>query len=231
MPPFIEISSLSKRFGDQWVIRGLSLTVDEGEIVVFQGPSGVGKSTFLRCLAGLEPFQEGRMRVGPVRLEAGMDMKKSAPLLRELHHQVGFVFQFFNLFPHLSVMENLTLGPVKALGQTEEQAREEAAELLRRVGLAHKADARPAALSGGQQQRVGIARALAMRPRAVLFDEPTSSLDPAMKAEIVDVMEDFARDGLAMLIVTHEPAVLSRMAARVVEFGLQCAVASDRPRP
>jgi len=228
MRPFIEISRLTKRFGDHVVIEDLSLSLQAGDIAIVQGPSGIGKSTLLRCLTYLEPFQAGHVRVGEVRLDAGMDERRHRATIRELRQRLGFVFQFFNLFPHLTVLENLTLGPVKVLGSPVEQAEEEALALLRRVGLEQKAHSRPAALSGGQQQRVGIARALAMRPRGVLFDEPTSSLDPAMKQEIVDVIEDFVSDGLTMVIVTHEPAFAERIATRVITLGPRCAVVSDK---
>jgi len=224
----IEVNNLTKRFGDHEVISGLNLRIAESERVVFQGPSGVGKSTFLRCLTYLEPFQAGQVKVGSLVLEAGLDERKNHDLIVSLRQQLGFVFQFFHLFPHLTVMENLILGPVKVLSVPVEVAREEAMKLLRRVGLEQKVDAYPHALSGGQQQRVGIARALAMHPRAILFDEPTSSLDPAMKQEIVEVIEDFARDGLTLLIVTHEPKVVERVATRLVEFGPRCRVVSDQ---
>lgn len=227
----IDVAGLTKVFGDHTVIQDLSLKVEEGEIVVFKGPSGVGKSTFLRCLTYLEPFQQGVIRVGPWSLHAGMDLRREAKTITMIREQLGFVFQFFNLFPHLTVLQNLTLGPVKVLGLPVEQAEEEGMSLLKRVGLAEKALLHPHALSGGQKQRVGIARALAMKPKAVLFDEPTSSLDPEMKGEIVEVMEDFADDGLTMLVVTHEPQVMEKIATRVVRFGPRCAVLSDEPGP
>jgi ABC-type polar amino acid transport system ATPase subunit len=224
----IKVEGLSKYFKDHAVIQDLTLSVEEGEIVVFQGPSGVGKSTFLRCLTYLEPFQKGVVRVGDILIHPGMDERKERRTLQSLHQQLGFVFQFFNLFPHLTVLENLTLGPMKVLGREPETARKEALGLLTRVGLESKAGAYPRSLSGGQQQRVGIARALAMNPKAILFDEPTSSLDPEMKEEIVEVMEDFAQDGLTMLIVTHEPAFVERIATRVIKFGPCCSVVSDQ---
>lgn len=225
--PFIEIKGLSKRFGNHWIVRDLHLEIQEGEIVVFRGPSGIGKSTLLRCLTYLEPFQEGSVRVGPLTLHPGMDERRNHKTIVAVRQLLGFVFQSFNLFPHLSVLENITIGPVKVLRRPPEQARHDAFELLRRVGLEHKAASYPLSLSGGQQQRVGIARALAMRPKGILFDEPTSSLDPAMKREIVEVMEDFAHDGLTMVIVTHEPTFIRRIATRVVEFGPGCAIVSD----
>ncbi|MBI2070754.1 MAG: amino acid ABC transporter ATP-binding protein [Elusimicrobia bacterium] len=228
---FIEVRGLWKRFADHWVIKNLSLSIDEGEIVVIQGASGVGKSTFLRCLTYLEPFDKGCVRVGPLALEAGMDENKHHQTILGVRQQLGFVFQNFNLFPHLTVLENLTIGPVRVLGQSNQKAKREAAALLKRVGLKHKADEYPKSLSGGQQQRVAIARALAMRPKGVLFDEPTSSLDPAMKGEIVEVMEDFAQDGLTMVIVTHEPDVVERVTTRAIEFGPNCSIIAEKTQP
>ena len=223
----IEVQGLTKLYKDHLVVDNLSLKVEEGEVVVFKGPSGVGKSTFLRCLTYLEPFQKGVVRVGPWALHAGMDLKREQKTVAMVREQLGFVFQFFELFPHLTVLENLTLGPVKVLGKSREEAESAAMELLKRVGLAEMACLHPHTLSGGQKQRVGIARALAMKPKAVLFDEPTSSLDPEMKGEIVEVMEDFADDGITMLVVTHEPQVVERIATRVVTFGPRCRVLSD----
>jgi len=230
MPPFIEVNGLTKRFKNHTVIDGLTLSIAEREIVIFQGPSGVGKSTFLRCLTYLEPFQEGEVRVGAHSLTPGMDERRHHDLIQNVRQDMGFVFQFFNLFPHLTVLDNMTLAPVKVLKRPLEEARARAMELLKRVGLEAKAHIHPTALSGGQQQRVGIVRALAMRPKVMLFDEPTSSLDPAMKREIVDVMEDFAQDGLTMLIVTHEPSWIEKIATRFIEFGPQCSIVSDRNR-
>ncbi len=224
----IDVKGLAKSYGDHVVIDDLSLRVEEGEVVVFQGPSGVGKSTFLRCLTYLEPFQKGLVRVGDIVIEAGLDVRRHRDRVRHLREQVGFVFQFFNLFPHLTILENLALGPVHVQNRPRAVVEKEARALLDRVGLAAKAAAFPHALSGGQKQRVGIARALAMRPRAVLFDEPTSALDPEMKNDVVDVIADFAKDGLTLLIVTHEPAVVERVATRVVRFGPACRVLDDR---
>ena len=223
----IKVEDLTKCYKDHEVITNLNLSVDEGEVVVFRGPSGIGKSTFLRCLTYLEPFQKGCVRIGDLEIRAGIDERKERAMIRRLRTQLGFVFQFFNLFPHLTVLENVTLGPVNVLNVSRDKARERAMGLLSRVGLAEKANAQPGALSGGQRQRVGIARALAMNPKAVLFDEPTSSLDPEMREEIVEVVEDFAKDGLTMLIVTHEASFIERIATRVIKFGARCAILSD----
>ncbi len=227
MPLSIKVENLSKHYGDQLVIDRLNLEITEGEVVVFKGPSGVGKSTFLRCLTYLEPFQNGAVRIGDLRIQANMDTRKERLKIKTLRQELGFVFQFFNLFPHLTVLENVMLGPLKVRGENPEKARYEAMSLLKRTGLEHKANAYPLALSGGQQQRVGITRALAMHPKAILFDEPTSSLDPEMKEEIVQVIQDFAKDGLTMLIVTHEPAVIEWIATRVIKLGPQCVIQSD----
>jgi len=221
MPSFIEIRNLTKRYGDHLVLDNLSLDIEEGEIVIFQGPSGIGKSTLLRCLTYLEPFQKGTLQVGGVQIRAGMDEERDHAAILALREQLGYVFQFFNLFPHLTVLENLTIGPIKVLEIPEEQARDEARRLLKRVGLDHKEGAYPAALSGGQQQRVAIVRALAMQPRAILFDEPTASLDPEMKREMIQVIDEFRKDRLTMLIVTHEPDFAKRIATRVMTFGSQ----------
>lgn len=226
----IDVARLTKSFGDHTVIDDLSLRVEEGEVVVLQGPSGVGKSTFLRCVTCLEPFQKGTVRVGDIAIEAGLDLHRHRDVVRRLREQVGFVFQFFNLFPHLTILENLTLGPVHVQKRDPAEAEREARVLLERVGLGAKAAAHPHSLSGGQKQRVGIARALAMRPRAVLFDEPTSALDPDMKNDVVDVIADFAKDGLTLLIVTHEPTVVERVATRVVRFGPACRVLNDQKK-
>lgn len=230
MPSFVKVSGLSKRFGDNWILKNVNLEIQEGEIVVLLGPSGIGKSTLLRCLTYLEPFQEGYVQVDTLKLKAGMDERTNHGIIRAAREQLGFVFQSFNLFPHLTVLENLTIGPVKVLNIRQEEANEGAMALLRRVGLEHKAKEYPGSLSGGQKQRVGIARALAMRPKGILFDEPTSSLDPAMKEEIIAVMENFAKDGLTMVIVTHELPFIERLATRVIELGPLGKIVSDREK-
>lgn len=230
MPPYIKINNLGKSYGTNEVIRDLSLEINAGEIIVFKGPSGIGKSTLLRSLTYLEPFQKGNIQVGDYVLNANLDRRKERETIRAVRTQLGFVFQFFNLFPHLTVLENLMLAPVEVLKKEKAVVREDAVKLLTRVGLSEKAGFYPEQLSGGQRQRVGIARALAMKPKAILFDEPTSSLDPDMKGEIVRVMEGLSKDGMTMLIVTHEPAVVEGIATRVIQFGPGLEVLSDIAR-
>lgn len=228
MPPFIEISGLEKRFGMHVVIERLNLSIEPGEVVVFQGSSGIGKSTFLRSLIHLDRFDKGRIRVGDIELTPEIDESRDRSTLLRLRQQLSYVFQFFNLFPHFSVLENLMIGPVKVLGESRDQARTEGMALLKRIGLEHKAAALPQTLSGGQQQRVAIARALAMHPKGILFDEPTSSLDPVMKGEIVSLIKEFASDGLTLLLVTHEPAFVEQIATRQVSFGPGLTILADR---
>jgi len=211
----IEVESLSKLRGGTPVLDGVCLEGAEGGVTVLVGPSGSGKSTLLRCLNGLETFEGGSVAVAGHRLVPG---PISAGLLEALRRDVGMVFQQFNLFPHLSVLDNVTLAPRVVLRLPADEARGRALELLDRVGLAAFAGARPATLSGGQQQRVAIARALAMRPRVMLFDEPTSALDPTMTAEVLDVIVDLARSGQTMVVVTHDHAFARRAATWVVEL-------------
>lgn len=196
----LEIENLSKHYGDTPVLQGVSLSVRKGEVCVVLGPSGGGKSTLLRTINGLESFDGGRIRFDD--LELLPDVKQEVVLSR-LRRRVGMVFQQFNLFPHLSVLGNVTEGPRQVLGLDQEQAEILGRKLLERVGLADKFHARPDTLSGGQQQRVAIARALAMKPQAMLFDEPTSALDPRMTAEVTSVMADLAAEGQTMIVVTH----------------------------
>ncbi|MDE2599283.1 MAG: amino acid ABC transporter ATP-binding protein [Rhodocyclaceae bacterium] len=205
----ISIRSLSKWFGPKQVLDDCTLDVAKGEIVVICGPSGSGKSTLIRTLNGLEPFQQGSAIVAGIALGERAD-------LRALRQKVGMVFQHFELFPHLSVIDNLTLAPLKVLSLGPEEAATRAHALLARVGMDGYADAMPGQLSGGQQQRVAIARALAMEPVCMLFDEPTSALDPEMIAEVLDVMTELAREGMTMLCVTHEMGFARRVAHRVV---------------
>jgi ABC-type polar amino acid transport system ATPase subunit len=223
----IEVRNLVKSHGPLRVLDGVSLAVRRGEVAVVVGPSGGGKSTLLRCVNGLETFQDGEVQVDEVVFRAGPAGREGERTLRELRRRVGMVFQQFHLFPHLSVLGNVMAGPVHVLGRTPDEAEEVARELLGRVGLADKADARPDELSGGQQQRVAIARALAVRPEAILFDEPTSALDPRMAGEVLRVIAELAAAGQTMVVVTHAMGFARRVAhtlhvmhaGRVVESG------------
>ena len=211
----IAIENLVKIRGGARVLDGVSIARDASGVTALVGASGSGKTTLLRCLNGLETFDSGSLAVAGHLLAAG---PHPPAVLERLRRDVGMVFQQFNLFPHLSVVDNITLGPRVVLGETPEAAGARAAALLDRVGLARFAAARPATLSGGQQQRVAIARALAMRPRVMLFDEPTSALDPAMTADVLDVIVDLARSGQTMVVVTHDHAFARRAATWVVEL-------------
>jgi len=199
----IAVRGLVKRYGENEILKGVSFEVSRGEVAAVMGGSGSGKSTLLRCINGLEPFQAGSVGVGDYNLPPDVHPRRNADLLRAVRRRVGFVFQQFNLFPHLNVLENLIEAPLRVLGLRREVAFDRARRLLERVGLPEKADAFPRHLSGGQQQRVAIARALAMEPEVVLFDEPTSALDPAMASEVMSVVTDLARSGQTMIVVTH----------------------------
>jgi polar amino acid transport system ATP-binding protein len=206
----IELAGVHKRFGDLHVLDDVHLQVAQGEVVVVCGPSGSGKSTLIRTINGLEPVEAGRLIVD------GLDVRDPKTDINALRAEIGFVFQQFNLYPHLSVLANITLAPRKVRKMSRSDADELALGLLARVGLAHKRDAYPTQLSGGQQQRVAIARALAMRPKIMLFDEPTSALDPEMIGEVLAVMQDLARSGMTMVVVTHEMGFAREVADRVV---------------
>ncbi len=206
----IEIVDVRKRFGRHEVLKGVSLSVAKGEVVVILGPSGSGKSTLLRSINGLETIEGGRIVVDGVRVH------ESRETLHQVRQLTGMVFQQFNLFPHKTVLQNITMAPVHVRKKPPAEAEEIARVLLRKVGLPDKADAYPSKLSGGQQQRVAIARALAMNPKVMLFDEPTSALDPELIKEVLDVMKDLARDGMTMIVVTHEIGFAKEVADRVV---------------
>jgi len=206
----IRVVDLHKRFGKLDVLRGISVEISRGEVVVVIGASGSGKSTFLRCLNVLEEPQAGKIYIDGVEILA-----KKADLNR-IRQEVGMVFQQFNLFPHMSVLQNLLLAPIKVKGAKPEVAQELALALLGKVGLSDKANAYPKQLSGGQQQRVAIARALAMQPKVMLFDEPTSSLDPEMIKEVLQVMKQLATEGMTMVVVTHEMGFAREVANRVL---------------
>ena len=214
----ITVNSLIKRYGGNDIIKGISLEVGKGEVHSIIGPSGGGKSTFLRCINGLELFQGGEVRVCDHVLNPSTSPRSDARLLESVRRRVGFVFQQFNLFPHLTVLENVTEAPVHVLKLKREEAIERAKPLLARVGLAAKHDAYPRNLSGGQQQRVAIARALVMQPDVMLFDEPTSALDPVMAGEILALMEDLAKDGQTMVVVTHSMGFARNVASQVHVF-------------
>ena len=210
----IEIQNLAKDFntpnGVLHAVRNASLTVNDGEVVVIIGPSGSGKSTMLRCVNGLEKPTSGHILID------GVDTTDASSDIRKIREEVGMVFQSFNLFPHLTVLDNITLAPIKVRKMNKAEAEDLAMQLLRRVGLEEKAKVDPAQRSGGQQQRVAIARALAMNPKAMLFDEPTSALDPEMIKEVLDVMLALAKDGMTMLLVTHEMGFARAAADKVV---------------
>ena len=206
----IEMKGVSKWYGTFKVLSNCSTRVEKGEVVVVCGPSGSGKSTLIKCVNALEPFQEGAVLVDGISVG---DPKTDLPKLRS---RVGMVFQHFELFPHLTITENLTLAQVKVLGRSRDEANERGMKLLDRVGLNSQADKFPGQLSGGQQQRVAIARALSMDPICMLFDEPTSALDPEMINEVLDVMVQLAKEGMTMMVVTHEMGFARRVAHRVV---------------
>jgi polar amino acid transport system ATP-binding protein len=205
----IEINGIHKRFHNQEVLKGVSLSVKAGEVVCLIGPSGSGKSTVLRCINGFETYDAGSITIDGVRVDA------QAKNIHELRMRVGMVFQRFNLFAHRTALENVMEGPVYVRRTPVAQTREQARQLLDKVGLSHRINAYPAELSGGQQQRVAIARALAMEPEALLFDEPTSALDPELVGEVLNVMRSLARDGMTMVVVTHEMAFAREVADRV----------------
>ena len=208
--PMIEFINVNKWFGEFHVLRDINLTVRKGEKVVVCGPSGSGKSTMIRCINRLEAHQEGTIRV------VGTEMTDDLRNIETIRRDVGMVFQSFNVFPHLTVMDNLTIGPIYVLKMPEKEAQERAMELLERIKIPEQAHKYPGQLSGGQQQRVAIARALIMRPKIMLFDEPTSALDPEMINEVLDVMVELAQEGMTMLVITHEMGFARQVADLMV---------------
>ena len=206
----VHVSNLKKSFGKLEVLKDISMDVTKGEVVVLIGPSGSGKSTFLRCLNQLETATNGQIIVD------GQDVTDKHTDINKLRENIGMVFQHFNLFPHKTVLENIMLAPVELKKMTKAEARETGLKLLKRVGMADKADAYPSQISGGQKQRVAIARALAMNPDVMLFDEPTSALDPEMVGEVLTVMKELAEEGMTMIVVTHEIGFAREVANRVV---------------
>jgi polar amino acid transport system ATP-binding protein len=206
----INVMNLKKSFGSNEVLKGIDLEVAEGEVVCIIGPSGSGKSTLLRCLNKLEEVTDGHVLID------GKDITEKTTDINKVREEIGMVFQHFNLFPHLSVMDNITLAPVELKRENKETARAKAVELLETVGLSEKADAFPSSLSGGQKQRVAIARALAMNPEIMLFDEPTSALDPEMVGDVLEVMKKLAKQGMTMVVVTHEMGFAREVGHRVI---------------
>ena len=208
--PVIELRDVEKHYGDLHVLKDINLRVDKGEVLVIIGPSGSGKSTLCRTINRLETIDSGQILI------EGKPLPQEGKELAAMRADLGMVFQQFNLFAHMSILDNVTIGPIDVLGVPKEKAQAEAMELLKRVGVAEQASKVPAQLSGGQQQRVAIARSLAMHPKAMLFDEPTSALDPEMINEVLDVMVELARQGMTMIVVTHEMNFARRVADRVV---------------
>lgn len=219
----VTVEYLHKRFGDLHVLRGVNLEVHKGEVVVVIGPSGSGKSTFLRCINHLEQPTAGEIHIDGINLEDGQVN------INEIRQTVGMVFQQFNLFPHLTVLENVTLAPVRVLNMEKKTAERLGRELLGKVGLADKEKSYPNQLSGGQKQRVAIARALAMKPKLMLFDEPTSALDPEMIGEVLAVMKQLALDGMTMIVVSHEMGFAREVADRVVFMDSGLLVEEGKP--
>jgi polar amino acid transport system ATP-binding protein len=236
LEPEIEVRGLIKRFGPQTVLRGIDLEIASGEVVVVVGPSGSGKSTLLNCINFLEPFQEGTIRVGgqwigyKIHPQTGVRIRQPEHELNALRTRIGMVFQHFNLFPHMTALGNIIEAPIRVRGEARDAAILRARRLLARVGLAAKENAHPSELSGGQQQRVAIARALAMEPEVMLFDEVTSALDPELVGEVLAVMRDLAKDGMTMLVVTHEMNFARDVADRVVFMDDGVIVEQDDPQ-
>ncbi len=222
--PIIEVEDLHKSFGSNEVLKGISTTIRQGEVVAVIGPSGSGKSTFLRCLNLLEGVTSGSVKV------EGIDLTDAKTDINRVRQKIGMVFQHFNLFPHKTVTENITLAPVMLGKMNAKEAKKRSAELLSQVKLSDKADARPAQLSGGQQQRVAIARALAMQPDIMLFDEPTSALDPEMVGEVLDVMKSLAAEDMTMVVVTHEMGFAREVSDRLLFMADGVIVEEGDPR-
>ena len=219
----IQTKDVKKWFGDFQALKGISMDVAEGEVLVIAGPSGSGKSTFIRCINRLEQHQEGQIIVD------GIELTNDLKNIEAIRSEVGMVFQSFNLFPHLTVMQNITLAQIWVRKKNRAEAEEKAMELLERVGIPEQAQKFPGQLSGGQQQRVAIARALAMEPKIMLFDEPTSALDPEMIKEVLDVMKELAKSGMSMIVVTHEMGFAKEVADRVMLFDDGMLVEENTP--
>ena len=220
----IKTVDVKKWFGDFQALKGISMEVSEGEVLVICGPSGSGKSTFIRCINRLEQHQEGKIVVD------GIELTNDLKNIEAIRSEVGMVFQSFNLFPHLTVMQNITLAPIWVRKKSRSESEEKAMELLERVGIPEQAQKFPGQLSGGQQQRVAIARALAMEPKIMLFDEPTSALDPEMIKEVLDAMKELAESGMTMIVVTHEMGFAKEVADRVMLFDDGLMVEENTPK-
>jgi general L-amino acid transport system ATP-binding protein len=223
MTEMVRIAGLNKWFGEFHVLRDINLAVDKGERIVICGPSGSGKSTTIRCINALEEFQEGQVVVDGIEL--GPNLKR----IDDVRREVGMVFQSFNLFPHMSVLDNCTMAPIWVRGMPKKDAEAAAMKFLERVRIPEKANMFPGQLSGGQQQRVAIARALTMNPKVMLFDEPTSALDPEMVKEVLETMVDLAKDGMTMLVVTHEMGFAREVANRIVFMDAGQIIESNEP--
>ena len=221
----IQAEGVKVNFGDFWALKGVDIEVRTGEIIVILGPSGSGKSTFIRTLNRLQPHSGGKIILDGISIDDDTSIKD----LKYIRSEVGFVFQQFNLFPHLTIMENITLAPMKVKGLSKTKAEEKAMELLERVGIPEQAYKYPSGLSGGQQQRVAIARALAMDPKIMLFDEPTSALEPEMIKEVLDVMIDLAKRDITMIVVTHEMGFAKEVADRVILFDEGLLIEENTP--
>ena len=221
----IETKGVKVNFGDFWALKGIDMKVTRGEIIVVLGPSGSGKSTFIRTLNRLQPHSAGTIQIDGVTIDDDTTVSD----LKKIRSEVGFVFQQSNLFPHLTIMENITLAPMKVKGISKKEAETKALELLARVGIPEQAYKYPSGLSGGQQQRVAIARALAMDPKIMLFDEPTSALDPEMIKEVLDVMVDLAKEDVTMIVVTHEMGFAKEVADRVILFDEGMLIEENTP--
>lgn len=219
----IKIEHLKKSFGENDILKDISIDINQQEVVVFIGPSGAGKSTLLRCINLLETITDGHIYIE----DADITDKKTN--INKIREDVGMVFQHFNLFPHLTVIQNITISPMKVKKISKEKAEQKALELLRKVGLENKADVYPDSLSGGQKQRIAIARALAMEPKIMLFDEPTSALDPEMVGEVLDVMKQLAKDGMTMVIVTHEMGFAREVGDKVIFMDGGYIVEENKP--
>ncbi len=230
--PIVSVRNACCTLGGRRVLNDVNLDVRRGEVVVLIGPSGAGKTTLLRSLNNLEPLDSGEVLISGVSIahrEAGSRRKVGVAELARRRREIGFVFQHFNLFPHMTALENVWNGPVRVLGQPKAKAREDARALLERVGLADKETSRPSQLSGGQQQRVAIARALAMRPKVMLFDEPTSALDVEMVGEVLEVMRELAREQMTMIVVTHEMRFARDVADRIIVMDAGCIIEDSPP--